>query len=310
MMENLFSDNKNISRSVAIALLVLVALLWSSGGLLIKLISWNPIAIAGFRSAVAALFILLIIKKPRITWSFPQVGGAIAYALTVISFVTATKLTTAANAILLQYSAPIYVAVFGAWFLKEKAKLLDWIIIFFVISGMFLFFLDELSMDNLYGNLLAVFSGLCFAALAIFMRKQKYGSPLESAFLGNIVTAIIGLPFMFNTEKPDLTGWCMLLVLGIFQLGLSYILYSVAIKHVTALEATLITVLEPILNPLWVYLFTGEAPGKWAMVGGFIVLISVTVRCIISAVRPDITTISEEKPSEESSIGEIVSERY
>ncbi|NSW90719.1 MAG: EamA family transporter [Firmicutes bacterium] len=309
-MENLFSDNKNISRSVAIALLVLVALLWSSGGLLIKLISWNPIAIAGFRSAVAALFILLIIKKPRITWSFPQVGGAIAYALTVISFVTATKLTTAANAILLQYSAPIYVAVFGAWFLKEKAKLLDWIIIFFVISGMFLFFLDELSMDNLYGNLLAVFSGLCFAALAIFMRKQKYGSPLESAFLGNIVTAIIGLPFMFNTEKPDLTGWCMLLVLGIFQLGLSYILYSVAIKHVTALEATLITVLEPILNPLWVYLFTGEAPGKWAMVGGFIVLISVTVRCIISAVRPDITTISEEKPSEESSIGEIVSERY
>jgi len=105
-MNKLFSNNKNISRTTAISLLVFTALLWSSGGLLIKLISWNPIAIAGFRSGIAALFILIIIKKPRLTWSLPQVGGAIAYALTVISFVVATKLTTAANAILLQPKFP------------------------------------------------------------------------------------------------------------------------------------------------------------------------------------------------------------
>jgi drug/metabolite transporter (DMT)-like permease len=139
-MNNLFINNKNIGRTTAIVLLVLTALLWSSGGLLIKLISWNPIAIAGFRSGIAALFILIIIKKPRLTWSLPQVGGAIAYALTVISFVVATKLTTAANAILLQYSAPVYVAIFGGLFLKEKTKPRDWVTIFFVMGGMVLFF--------------------------------------------------------------------------------------------------------------------------------------------------------------------------
>ena len=292
-MNKLFFSNKNISRTMAIVLLVLTALLWSSGGLLIKLISWNPIAIAGFRSAIAALFILIIIKKPRFTWSFPQVGGAIMYALTVMSFVAATKLTTAANAILLQYSAPIYVAVFGSLFLKEKTKPRDWVTILFVISGMVLFFIDEISMDNIYGNLIAVFSGLTFAALAIFMRMQKNGSPLESAFLGNIATAIIGLPFMFISEKPDFTGWIALLILGVFQLGLSYILYSIAIKHVTALEATIIPVIEPILNPLWVFLFTAEAPGKWAVVGGLIVLVSVTIRCVLSVIKPDTTTGAE-----------------
>lgn len=293
-MNKLFSNNKNISRTMAIALLVLTALLWSSGGLLIKLISWNPIAIAGFRSGIAALFILIIIKKPRLTWSLPQVGGAIAYASTVIAFVAATKLTTAANAILLQYSAPIYVAIFGGLFLKEKTKPRDWVTILFVIGGMVLFFLDEISMDNIYGNLIAVFSGLAFAALAIFMRMQKNGSPLESAFLGNIITAIIGLPFMFISEKPDFTGWIALLILGVFQLGISYTLYSIAIKNVTALEATIIPIIEPILNPLWVYLFTGEAPGKWAVIGGIIVLISVTIRCVLSVLRPDMATSADQ----------------
>jgi len=210
-----------------------------------------------------------------------------------MSFVAATKLTTAANAILLQYSAPIYVAVFGSLFLKEKTKPRDWVTILFVISGMVLFFIDEISMDNIYGNLIAVFSGLTFAALAIFMRMQKNGSPLESAFLGNIATAIIGLPFMFISEKPDFTGWIALLILGVFQLGLSYILYSIAIKHVTALEATIIPVIEPILNPLWVFLFTAEAPGKWAVVGGLIVLVSVTIRCVLSVIKPDTTTGAE-----------------
>lgn len=274
--------SETISRPVAILMLVLTSILWSTSGILIKLISWNPVAISGFRSGIAALLIFLVVRKPKFTWSFYQVGAAVAYVLTVVSFVLANKLTTSANAILLQYSAPIYVAIFGHIFLKERTKIIDWITIFFVVGGMVLFFIDELSVDNMVGNIVAVLSGVFFAALTLFMRMQKDGSPLESILIGNIATAIIGLPFMITSEKPDLTGWIMLILLGVFQLGLSYILYSYAIKYVTALEAIIITVIEPVLNPVWVYIFTGEVPGKWALVGGIIVLISITIRSVIS----------------------------
>jgi len=283
-IRNMLLGNKKTSRPLAILFLILTALLWSFGGLLIKLVEWNSFAIAGMRSIFASLFILALIGKPKITWSFPQIAGALAYSLTVISFVSATKMTTAANAILLQYSAPIYVAIFSAWFLNEKVKISDWITIFFVLAGMILFFLDEINVNNMLGNIVAIFSGVTFAATAIFMRKQKSGSPVESVLLGNIVTSVICLPFMFKLA-PDVKGWLALLILGIFQLGLSYVLYSIAIKQITALEATLIPVIEPLLNPVWVFLFTGEAPGKWALIGGLIVLVSVTVNCVISSVE-------------------------
>lgn len=115
----------------------------------------------------------------------------------------------------------------------------------------------------------------------IFMRMQKDGSPIESVVLGNILTAIIGVPFVFQ-DMPDAKGWIYLVVLGLVQLGLPYILYSKAIKHVTALEASLIPILEPILNPVWVFLALGEIPGKWALVGGIIVITVVTGRCLLS----------------------------
>lgn len=283
-IRSLLLGDKRTSQPLAILLLVLTAILWSFGGLFIKLVKWNSFAIAGFRSIVASLFILALIRKPKITWSFPKIVGALAYSLTVISFVTATKMTTAANAILLQYSAPIYVAIFSAWFLNEKIKLSDWITIFFVLAGMLLFFIDDINMDNMLGNLIAIFSGIAFAATAIFMRKQKSDSPVESVLLGNIVTAIICLPFMFSSG-PDAKGWGILFLLGIFQLGLSYVLYSIAIKQVTALEATLIPVIEPLLNPIWVFLFTGETPGRWALIGGLVVLVSVTANCVISTLK-------------------------
>lgn len=273
-----------IDRTKAVFLLIATAILWSFGGLLVKLITWNPIAIAGMRSAIAALLMLTVIKKPHFTWSFTQIGGAIAYAITVILFVMANKLTTAANAILLQYTAPVYVAIFSAWFLKERTKLIDWITIFFVLGGMVLFFIDDLSMGNLYGNVLAVISGVSFAFTAILLRKQKAASPMESVLLGNIVTAIIGVPFMFQS-MPDTSSWIGLILLGVFQLGFSYIFYSAAIKHVTALEAILIPVLEPVLNPLWVLLVIGEVPGVWSLIGGFIVLASVTSHCVVSVLR-------------------------
>ncbi len=268
-------------RSKAILFLFLSAILWSSGGLFIKMISWNPVAIAGLRSFIAMMVILAYVRRPRFTWAFPQIGGAVAYATTVTLFVVATKLTTAANAILLQYTAPVYVAFLGAWFLGERTRYFDWLTISVVIGGMVLFFFDRLFPGRLLGNLIAIVSGVSFAFFVLFMRMQKNESPAESVLLGNLLAGLVSLPFVFGS-MPSGPTWLGVLFLGVVQLGLSYVLYSKAIRHVTALEAILIPSIEPILNPIWVFLVLGERPGKWALVGGSIVLVSVTFRSLIA----------------------------
>ena len=264
----------------------LTAILWSSSGLFIKLVSWNSLALAGLRSFIAVSVQLAYIRHPHFTWSFSQIGGAAAYARTLILFVTATKLTTAADAILLQYTAPVYVAFLSAWFLGEPAHWFDWITIFVVIGGIALFFLDHLTVGNLLGNVCAILSGVSFACFVLFMRKQKSESPLETVILGNLLTGLVGIPFMFDSV-PNTLSWFGIIFMGVVQLGLSNVLYSQAIKHTTALEAILIPGIEPILNPIWVFLILEEAPGRWALMGGFIVLMSVTTRCVIAALRKD-----------------------
>ena len=281
--------NVDPERSRAILYLILTAILWSTSGILIKMVHWHPVAIAGMRSAIAALFLVAVIRRPHFTWSFSQIGGAVAYAATVIIFVSANKLTTAANAILLQYTAPVFVALFSAWFLGERIGWLDWATVLVVMGGMALFFFDRLTAGGLWGNILAVVSGVGLASLVLFLRKQKDGSPLESILLGNVLAALAGLPFMFG-PPPDATGWIGLLLLGIFQLGLTYALYAIAIKHVTALEGILIPVIEPLLNPCWVFLFLGERPGSWALAGGAVVLATVTVRCVIATMSEEVRT--------------------
>ena len=269
-------------RPKALLLLVATATLWSLGGLLIKSVNANPLAIAGTRSAIAIIVLLLVQRKPKFTWSFAQIGAALAYAATTISFVTATKMTTAANAIFLQSTAPIYVTLLSAWLLKERIKLLDWITVFIVMVGMVLFFLDNLSTTGILGNVVAATSGISFALFAIFMRMQKDGSPLESILLGNLLTAVIGLPFLYHSV-PNAFGWVCLVILGVVQLGIPYILFSMAIKRVTALEAILISIIEPLLNPIWVLLILGEVPGPLALIGGLTVLAAITVRCVLAA---------------------------
>ncbi len=283
-MNALLDNHSKSSRHVSILFLVITAVLWSLGGLLIKMVNWNPVAIAGMRSAIASVLLLAVIRRPKFNWSFPQIGGAVAYAATVTLFVTANKLTTASNAILLQYTAPIYVALIGAWLLKEKCTKLDWLTVFLVLGGMFLFFIDGLTPQGLAGNLIAILSGVSFAWLAIFIRMQKDGSSLESILLGNILAALIGLPFMFQSA-PDARGWLGLTLLGVFQLGLAYIFYTKAMKNVTALEGILIPVIEPILNPVWVLLAVGEVPGSWALAGGAVVLAAVTFRSLMPVLR-------------------------
>jgi drug/metabolite transporter (DMT)-like permease len=268
----------------AVGLALAASVLWSSGGLLIKWVAWNPLAISGARSAIATVVLLLALRRIRFSWSFAQVGGAVVYAATVILFVIATKLTTSANAILLQYTAPVYAALFGAWFLGERVSWLDWATIAVVIGGMILFFLDRLTPGGMLGNVFAITSGVTYAGLVTFLRKQKDASPLESVLMGNVLTALIGLPFMLQ-GAPGGASWTGLIFLGVFQLGLSYVLYSSAIKHITVLEAILVSVIEPILNPVWVYLVMGEAPGRWALMGGIVVLIGMAARYALSALR-------------------------
>jgi drug/metabolite transporter (DMT)-like permease len=271
-------------RSRAMLYLIITAILWSFGGVLIKSIDWNPIAIAGGRSFIAAIVIIAFKGMPSFKISKYEVFGAIGYAATVILFVSATKLTTSVNAILLQYTAPIYVALFSFLILKERITRMDWATIGFVLIGMSLFFIDKLSPGNLLGNILAILSGVSFASVALFLRKLKDVNPINSIIYGNILTFIVCLPFIFKTI-PNGKSILALIVLGVFQLGISYIFYAEAIKNVSAIEAILVPIMEPILNPIWVFLFIGEKPSYWCLIGGLIVLVSVTLRCIYGSYR-------------------------
>lgn len=252
--------------------------------MLIKYVAttWPGLAVAGGRGLIAALFLLVTNRGLRFSFSRDQLIGAFAYAVCTITFCTATTLTSAANAILLQYTAPIWVALLGAWFLGEHATRADWITIAVALGGMTLFFKESLTLGHLDGDALAVFSGLCFACMTIAMRRQKNGSAIESIILGNLIAFLAGLPWILRSPMLPPSGWTALIALGVVQLGVSYWLYARAIRHVTALEGVLIPVFEPILNPLWVLLFMHETPSRWAMIGGSVVVGAVTIRALVS----------------------------
>ncbi len=273
---------KNPDHTRAVGQLLMAAMLWSFAGVLIKGIPWPPLAVAGGRGIIAALFLLATSRGLKFTWSPVQLGAAAAYVSCTVTFVVANRMTTAANAILLQYTAPVWVALFGAWFLGERTTRADWWAILATFAGMALFFADELRLASVLGNLVGAASGVCFAGVAIMMRKQKAGSAVESIILGNLFAFVIGLPFIATAPAMPTRGWILLLLLGVVQLGLSYRLYSQAIRHVSALEAVLIPVVEPIFNPVWVLLFVGERPGWLALAGGVIVLGAVTLRAVAS----------------------------
>lgn len=269
--------------------LLVAVVLWSSSGLLVKLLPWNALAITGARSAIASIVIWVYLRNPQFTWSGPQIGGAVMLALTQTLFIAATQMTTAANAIFLQYSAPVFVALFGSWYLGERARPADWLAMAAVMCGIGLFVLDGLSAGGLLGSVFASIAGISMAWMILFMRKQKDGSPTETALLGNLLAAAIGLPFAFweigNGASLGVQGAGIVLFLGVFQLGVPYILYSQATRVLTAVESTLILTLEPILNPFWVFLFIDERPSQLALLGGAIVVTTVTVTALHAA-RP------------------------
>ena len=271
----------------SVGLLLLAALCWSLGGVLLKSVDWPPLAVAGGRGFIAAVFLLAVRGRAlRFTWSPLQLGTAVAYAGCTVLFAAANKLTTAANAILLQYTAPVWVALLGAWLLGERATRADWCAIAAAFAGMAVFLYDGLRLHDLAGILLAIASGVCFAAMVMLLRKQKDGSPIESVILGNVLGFLVGLPAMLSAGSfPAGRSLLALLLLGVVQLGVPYLLYVRAIRHVTALEAVLIPVIEPILNPVWVMLALGEQPSPLALLGGAVVLGAVTLRAAASIRR-------------------------
>ncbi|HEX2689486.1 MAG TPA: DMT family transporter [Kofleriaceae bacterium] len=289
----------------ALALLALCGALWSTAGVLIKLVAWNAPAIWSARSAISATALWAIRRPSFARISAAEWRAAGALAATTGLFTLANKLTTAANAILIQYSAPVWVALFGAWLLGERASRLDWLTIGAVLGGITLFFFEQLTFDHVAGNLVALGSGMAFAYSTMAFRKVAItpaeagpSDPLRPMLLGNLIGAVLGAPFMLASPPPGVTGWSALLALGLFQQATAYLAYASAIRHATALEAMLIPVIEPILSPIWVAIAYGERPGPWALLGGAIVVGAVTGRAVI---RPAVPS-SRHRPDEPGSL--------
>jgi drug/metabolite transporter (DMT)-like permease len=282
------------TRRRAVIFLMLTALLWSSSGLFVKLIAWQPLSILSARSMISSLVFLVYLRR----WPFPvnrwQVAAALCYVGAQLFFITATKLTTAANAIFLQYTAPLYVILLGYWLLGERPQRADWIWMPVILVGLVLFFGDRLSLTGMYGNIVAIISGVALAGTMVCMRGPKIGHPANAILLGNFISVLIGLPALAR-ETWTLANVGSILYLGVFQIGLSFVLYTIAIQHVPALEATLILTLEPVLNPVWVFLVLGETPGRLALMGGLIVLGAIVARGI-SGARAGVAKASTPEP--------------
>ncbi len=260
-------------------LLLAAAVLWSMGGLLIKLVDVSPMGVSSARSLIAACTLMLLTQKiPRAPGSATILGGLL-YAGTVTSFVIATRYTTAANAIVLQYAAPIYVALLSGAVLRERVMPRDWTAVVLILIGLCIFFADGLTVGNNFGNCMGLLSGLCFASMVVSLKAMKGHQPVDAVIIGNLIAALVGAPWVLDGQW-DASSLLGVLLLGSTQLGLSYFLYTRAISMVTALQAVLIPVVEPLLNPLWVYLWMGERPSGIATTGAIIVLATVVWRAI------------------------------
>ncbi len=263
------------------------AFLWSVAGLFIKILDWNPFLIAGMRSLIAFFFLLMIVRTVRLAWSWPLVGAALANAATMLLFVAANKTTTAANAIILQYLAPAFTAILGVIILKENIRREQLIALMLTPVGMALLFLDRLSAGQMFGNLLALTSACTFSLVFIFTRMQKEGNPLQSFMASHAITALVALSIAAFLPIPRLTPGALgsILILGVFQIGLAAVFFSYGIKRVSAVTANLIALIEPVFNPVWVFLLLREAPSAQAVLGGSIIIGSVTAASLISGWR-------------------------
>jgi drug/metabolite transporter, DME family len=247
------------------------AFLWSSAGAAIKVCHLNGWQIAAGRSLVAAAVLALVLPAARRRPSGKAWLVAIAYAATVVLFVVANKLTTSANAIFLQGTAPLYVLAFGPFLVHERPTRGELGAVPVFLVGLALFFVDRLEPGQLLGNVVALASGLAFALCILGLRAvQEEGKTI--LVWGNLIAGFGALAPGMAGPTPTALDVGIVLFLGIFQLGMSYALFQYGLRETPAVEASLLVLLEPVLNPIWTFLFAGERPGNWALVGGTIIL--------------------------------------
>ena len=260
-------------------LLVMAALLFSTGGAAIKSTSLTAWQVASFRSGVAAFVLLAAVPEARRGWSWRITPVAAAYAATLILFVLATRLTTAANAIFLQSTAPLYVWVLAPWLLGERRRRGEIWYILMLVAGMSLFFAGAdqgvaTAPDPHRGNLIGLGSGIAWALTMTGLRWLGRGSgeAMAPVALGNLVAFLAAFPMALPLAGGGKGDVAVILYLGIVQIGLAYVFVTRAIRYVPAFEATAVLLLEPVMNPVWAWLIRGETPGSWALAGGLLIL--------------------------------------
>ena len=275
-MHNISEHNKGILA------VFLTAILWSSGGLFIKLISLDSMELSFFRCAIAAVVFALMFRKRILKLNRLALLNSFAYAAVLILFVIATKTTTAANAIFLQSTAPIYVLIFEPLLTKTKWERINIITIVVCFLGMILFFMGDLTPGDIKGNIAALLAGVAFAAFFLGMKKNEPQYGESSIFYGNVIVALICIPFITDMNSISVQDFAMVSFLGVFQIAFAYALFSYGLKRIIAVEASIISMFEPVLNPIWVFIGYGEVPSFYAIIGGIIIMTAITVRTLIS----------------------------
>ena len=277
-------------KKIAVIEMLACAALWSIAGIFIKLIPWNSFVIAGLRSLIAGLVVLsyMHMRGLRLAISRETVVPGIFMAGLFFCFVGANKLTTAANAIALQYTAPLFLMAFSAVFLHERLRGADVLAALVTFLGVVLFFLDQLGPGKVAGNLVAILSGVFFALMYLNLgRMQDLSMRMSYVFLGQCFTFLFSLPFLFLYPPAlSLRPVACLLVLGVLQLGIPYVLVARSAEHCPPIAQSLLSALEPLLNPVWVLLFDGETPGPMALVGGVVVIAAVTLWTVYGHMHP------------------------
>ncbi|WP_419823114.1 DMT family transporter [Anoxybacterium hadale] len=269
------NDKFSYTKNTAVIFMVTCAILWSTAGILIKFLPWNPMVIAGTRSLISAAIYMIYMRYEGIHFvvNRSSVFGGVALSGTFLFFIAANKLTTSANAIVLQYSAPIFILIISALLFHQRFRRGDILAVAVTSVGISLFFLDQLSGGYLLGNLMGIAAGISFAFMFVITGRADGDERGSGILLGHLITAVIGIPFLFFYETPfTMVNLAVILAMGIFQLGIPYILYGLAIRKCSPLACSLISAVEPLLNPVWVFLFDGEAPGFYALVGGAVVI--------------------------------------
>jgi drug/metabolite transporter, DME family len=279
--------------------LIAAAALFSTGGAAIKAVTLTSWQVASFRSGIAALAILLLVPASRSGWNRRTALVGIAYATTMVLFVLANKLTTAANAIFLQSSAPVYVLLLGPWLLKESIRRSDLLFMLVIAAGLALFFVGAetpvaTAPNPTLGNVLGMLSGVAWALTVIGLRwlgsQDEGGGALATVAIGNVIAFVGCLPLALPVADATGTDWLMVSYLGVFQIGLAYFCLTSGLRHVTALEASVILLIEPALNPIWAAMVHGEIPSRWAVAGGALILGATLVKTWLGVRSPRLAT--------------------